>query len=267
MSLVSKVQIVQKTDRGKLRSHNEDSVGSEPSMGLAILADGMGGHNSGEIASAMAVADVLKKFNSAYTSIQHGEVDGVSGLTHETELLRKSIEEASRNIYEASEASLADRGMGTTAVSLLFLDNKVSIAHVGDSRAYRLRGSHFEVLTQDHSLIQELVREGFYTREEAARCGQKNVITRALGIAPQVEVDAAEETVDVDDIYLMCSDGLTDMVTDDSIRRILEETRHDIESAADKLVMRANDNGGADNISVVLARIHDPFPFEESFAK
>lgn len=264
-SLASKVHIVQKTDTGMKRDHNEDSVGSEPDIGLAILADGMGGHNSGEIASAMTVAHVLERFKTSYRNLLHTEVDWETGLTQETLLLRDSIEEANAKIHEAAEASLANRGMGTTAVGLLFLNNKVSVAHVGDSRAYRLRDGNFELLTEDHSLLQELVRKGFYTREEASASVQKNVITRALGIEPKVEVDVAEEIADVDDIYLMCSDGLTDMVGDDDIHRIIQEREDDIEGAADELVLAANENGGKDNISVILARVINPFPLEESF--
>lgn len=266
MGLQSKVQIVHKTDTGMKRDHNEDSVGSEASIGLAILADGMGGHKSGEIASAMAVSHVLEKFKTSYRNIEHGEVDWESGLTQETMLLGEAIEESNYNIHQASEASPANRGMGTTAVGFLFLNNKVSIAHVGDSRAYRLRQGDFEMLTEDHSLLQELIRKGFYTKEEAEKSDQKNVITRALGIDAKVEVDLAEEITDVGDLYLACSDGLTDMVGDDDIHRVLHECGDDIEKAADELVMMANENGGKDNISVILARVIAPFPLEETFA-
>lgn len=266
MSMIGKVQIVHKTDTGMKRDHNEDSVGSEKSIGLAILADGMGGHKSGEIASAMTVSHVLEKFQTSFKNVQYGEIDWESGLTQESILLREAIEESNYQINKASEASAANRGMGTTAVGLLFLNNKVSIAHVGDSRAYRLRNGNFEMLTEDHSLLQELVRKGFYTKEEAEKSDQKNVITRALGIEPEVEVDLAEEITDVEDIYLVCSDGLTDMVSDDSIHRILQDYGDDIERAVDELVMAANENGGKDNISVILARIVTPFPMEDTIA-
>lgn len=265
MSLTSKIEIICKTDTGRKRDHNEDAVGAESSIGLAILADGMGGHNSGEIASAMTIAHVMEKFKTSYKNVLHGEVDWESNLTQETLLLKEAIEEANGEIFEASQASMANRGMGTTAVGILFLNNKVSIAHVGDSRCYRLRDGNFELLTEDHSLLQELVRKGFYTREEARLSDQKNVITRALGIDSRVMVDVAEEIVDVNDIYLVCSDGLTDMVSDDDIHRILQEREDDIESAADELVMAANENGGKDNISVILARVVNSFPLEESF--
>lgn len=264
MSLANKIEIVHKTDTGMKRDHNEDSVGSLPNIGLAILADGMGGHKSGEIASAMCVATVLEKFKTSFRNVQLGEVDWESGLNQETLLLGESIQESNYNIHKASQDSPANRGMGTTAVGFLFLNDKVSIAHVGDSRAYRLRNGNFEMLTEDHSLLQELVRKGFYTKEEAEQSGQKNVITRALGIEPQVEVDLAEEITDVGDIYLACSDGLTDMVDDDEIHRILQECGEDIETAVDKLVLTANENGGKDNISVILARVIGSFPLEET---
>jgi len=266
MSLASKVEIVHKTDTGLRRDHNEDSVGSEKSIGLAILADGMGGHNSGEIASAMTVAHVLERFKKSFKTLDHGGLDWESGLTQETILLQDALMEANQEIYSAAQSSLANRGMGTTAVGMLFLNNKVSIAHVGDSRAYRLRDGSFELLTEDHSLLQELVRKGFYTLEEARHSDQKNVITRALGIDSRVMVDIAEEITDVGDIYLACSDGLTDMVSDDEIHRILQENEEDIETAADELVMAANEHGGKDNISVILAKVVNPFPLEESFA-
>lgn len=264
MSLATKIQIVQKTDTGLKRDHNEDSVGSEKTIGLAVLADGMGGHKSGEIASAMTIAHVLKTFKSSFKKIEHGEVDWESGLTNETMLLGRAIEESNQNIFQASCDNVANRGMGTTAVGLLFLNDKVSIAHVGDSRAYRLRNGSFEMLTEDHSLLQELVRKGFYSREEAEASDQKNVITRALGIEKEVEVDLSEEITDVNDIYLLCSDGLTDMVSDDVIHKILQEYGEDIEKAADELVITANENGGKDNISVILARVLSPFPLSET---
>ena len=266
MSLASKIEIVQKTDTGLRRDHNEDSVGVEKAIGLAVLADGMGGHNSGEIASAMAVAHVLERFKKNYKNLDHGGLDWETGLTQETILLQSTIKEANQEIYNAAQSSLSHRGMGTTVVGMLFLNNKVSIAHVGDSRAYRLRDGSFELLTEDHSLLQELVRKGFYTREEARQSDQKNVITRALGIDPRVTIDIAEEITDVGDIYLACSDGLTDMVSDNEIHRILQENDKDMETAADELVLAANENGGKDNISVILARVVNPFPLEESFA-
>jgi len=264
MSLATKIQIVQKTDTGLKRDHNEDSVGSEKALGLVVLADGMGGHKSGEIASAMTVAHVLKTVKSLYRKIDHGQVDWESGLTRETMLLGKAIEESNQNIFQASAENLANRGMGTTAVAMLFLNDKVSIAHVGDSRAYRLRNESFEMLTEDHSLLQELVRKGFYSKEEAEQSDQKNVITRALGIEKEVDVDLSEEVTDVEDIYLLCSDGLTDMVSDDLIHKILQECGEDIEKAADELIMTANEHGGKDNISVILARVLNAFPLSET---
>ena len=266
MNLSTKIEIVHKTDTGMKRDHNEDSVGSNTELGLAVLADGMGGHKSGEIASAMTVSHVLEKFKQEYRNIEFGVVDWESGHTAESMLLADAITEANRNIHDASVASPANRGMGTTVVGLLFLNNKVSIAHVGDSRAYRLRNGNFEMLTEDHSLLQELVKKGFYTKEQAAESGQKNVITRALGIEPGVEVDVLEEVADLGDIYLICSDGLTDMVVDDEIHRIIQERGDDISGAADELVITANENGGKDNISVILARVVKPFPIEDNLA-
>jgi PPM family protein phosphatase len=150
--------------------------------------------------------------------------------------------------------------MGTTVVAGLFFDDKLTIAHVGDSRMYRLRDGRIEQVTQDHSLLQELVSRGFYTPEEAQRAAAKNYVTRALGVEPTVDVEITEVPALKDDVYLLCSDGLSDMVEDDDIQLTINTFGANLEIVAKQLVLLGNDNGGRDNISVVLVRVLDAFP-------
>ena len=149
--------------------------------------------------------------------------------------------------------------MGTTIVACMFYDNKISIAHVGDSRAYRLRGDEFEQLTLDHSLLQELVDRGFYSAEEAQRSTNRNYVTRALGVEPTVEVEVHEHSVMPNDIYLLCSDGLPDMVEDQDIHLTMSTINASLDVVGKQLIDLANDHGGRDNVSVMLAQVNSPF--------
>jgi protein phosphatase len=150
--------------------------------------------------------------------------------------------------------------MGTTVVAALFFDNKVTIAHVGDSRLYRQRGDKFEQVTMDHSLLQELVDRGFYSAEEAQRAANKNYVTRALGVEPQVDVEIQEVPVSKGEVFVMCSDGLSDMVEDEDIHLTINTFSANLDTVAKQLIQLANDNGGRDNVSVVMAHILDAFP-------
>jgi protein phosphatase len=150
--------------------------------------------------------------------------------------------------------------MGTTVVSALFFDNKIALAHVGDSRLYRLRDDKFEQVTMDHSLLQELVDRGFYSAEEAQRAANKNYVTRALGVEPNVEVEVQEVPVQRGDYYVLCSDGLSDMVEDDDIHLTISTFSANLDTVAKQLIQLANDNGGRDNVSVVMAHVADTFP-------
>jgi protein phosphatase len=154
--------------------------------------------------------------------------------------------------------------MGTTLVAAMFYDDKISIAHVGDSRAYRLRDDKFEQITLDHSLLQELVDRGFYTAEEAQRSTNRNYVTRALGVEPTVEVEIREYDVLPDDVYLLCSDGLSDMVEDDDIHLTISTFNDSLDVVGQQLIDLANDNGGRDNVSVMLAQVRDAFPAKRS---
>jgi protein phosphatase len=226
------------THTGKKRRHNEDAYVCEPP--LFAIADGMGGARAGEIASGLAAA-----------ALKAGEVDG-SGEERVVAL----IQEANRSVYERSSADAEVAGMGTTITVALVGDVGVTFGHVGDSRAYALRDGELEQLTDDHSLVAELVRAGKLSAEEAEHHPQRSVITRALGTDPDVDVDAFTVEARPGDVFMICSDGLTDMVGDEEIVQILER-RDSLDDAARALVSRANDAGGQDNITVIAFEITD----------
>lgn len=259
MSLKGKVVTASLTDTGRLRGNNEDAVGEDRDVGLLVLADGMGGYNAGEIASGIAVTTILDIARSQWPGLRRGHIDAVSGYCAESLMLKAAIEQAHRTIHSVAQTQPQCAGMGTTLVACLLHDDRMSIAYVGDSRLYRYRGQRLEQITRDHSLIEELVSRGHYSREDAARLVRKNIVTRALGVEPEVMVDVIEETVDVGDVILLCSDGLTDMVTDDEIGLTLANHAATLDRAAAKLVSLANACGGKDNISVVLARVDASF--------
>jgi len=241
---------------GMVRAHNEDSIFVDAEAGLAVLADGMGGYSAGEVASGIAVnvisTGLLQELKSGR---ELSKVDISSGLSHAALLLQQQIALANKGIYEAAQARPECAGMGTTLVSTVFFQNRVSIGHIGDSRCYRLRADKFEQLTHDHSLLQEQIDSGMLTAEQAKFSLNKNLVTRALGIEAIVPADIAEYRVEADDVYLMCSDGLTDMVEPDMVREIVTAKRIDLAEAAAELIDVANQNGGRDNISVILVRV------------
>ena len=241
---------------GMVRPHNEDSVYADSASGLVVLADGMGGYNAGEVASGIAVSVVSDGLAQELASGRElSKVDIQSGLTHAALLLQQQVAAANKGIYEAAQTRPECAGMGTTIVAAVFHGNRVSIGHIGDSRCYRLRGDKFEQLTHDHSLLQEQIDAGQLTPEQAKYSLNKNLVTRALGIEAIVPADIAEYRLEADDIYLLCSDGLTDMVEPPVIHSIIERTRADLSRAAADLVDLANQNGGRDNISVILVRV------------
>jgi serine/threonine protein phosphatase PrpC len=260
MNVGHAIEIAALTDVGKARSHNEDSIATDATMGLLVLADGMGGYQAGEVASGLATDEVMREVRERLPGVHEAEEDPFSGLRAASVLLRDAIVVANGRIHAASQSEERMSGMGTTLVSVLFYDNRMSIAHVGDSRLYRVRDNIFQQVTKDHSLLQHLIDQGFYTPEEALKSGKKNVVTRALGVDPSVEVDIKEEDVRVGDIYLLCSDGLNDMVGDHDIHLIISTFSGNLQLAVEQLVQMANDQGGQDNISVVLARVNRAFP-------
>ena len=244
---------------GMVRSHNEDAIFVD-AAGLAVLADGMGGYNAGEVASGIAVNMVKEGLMPELVSGRDlSKVDVHTGLTHAALLLQQQIAAANKGIYEAAQTRPECAGMGTTIVAAVFHGSRVSIAHIGDSRCYRLRGGRFEQLTRDHSLLQEQIDSGQITADQARFSLNKNLVTRALGIEAIVPADISEYRVEPDDIYLLCSDGLTDMVDTDVVHGIVDEQRATLDAAAGQLIELANQNGGRDNISVILARVPPGF--------
>ena len=264
MSLRGKMQFAELTDTGKVRDHNEDAIGSDADMGLMVLADGMGGYNAGEVASGIAVQTITELAAEGATRENRNDRDSETGLMRQTIVLRDAISRANKIIFQTAQSQTHCEGMGTTLVAALFYDNTVSVAHVGDSRAYRVRNEQLEQLTLDHSLLQELVDRGFYSEEEAQRSTNRNYVTRALGVEPAVEVEVQEFDVLPDDIYLLCSDGLPDMVEDEDIHLTISTFNASLDVVGQQLVNLANEHGGRDNVSVMLAQVLDSFAAKRS---
>ena len=260
MSLSGKIDFAELTDTGRVRDHNEDAIGSNADIGLMVLADGMGGYNAGEVASGIAVQIVTELASEGAIREESNDIDPHSGLMRQSIILRDAVYRSNKIIFQTAQSQTHCEGMGTTIVACMFYDNKVSIAHVGDSRAYRLRGGQLDQMTLDHSLLQELVDRGFYSDEEAQRSTNRNYVTRALGVEPTVEVEVHEYEVLPDDIYLLCSDGLPDMVEDDDIHLTISTFNASLDVVGQQLVDLANDHGGRDNVSVMLAQVKEAFP-------
>ena len=250
----TKLSVYGESDVGKLREHNEDFIAWDSAMGLVLLADGMGGHNAGEIASELAV-------NSIRDALQDVLAPNLiaSNVIDFNDAIRESIVYANDEIIRMANERLECAGMGTTIVVTLFHGNRIIIANVGDSRIYRLREKELTQISKDHSLVQEMLDNGYISEEEAQMSASRNLITRALGIADQVEVDVAQDTVENGDVYLLCSDGLTDLVTDDEILQLLLLYKDDFESGVEELIALANEKGGKDNISVILAGLQEAY--------
>ncbi len=264
MSLKGKIEITGKTDVGLVRDHNEDAISTETSLGLAILADGMGGHRGGEVASAITVSTIYDTLSKKLKTINEGAIDEKIGYSMESMTVHDAIMLANSNVFDSSSENEQYRGMGTTIVVVLFYNNRFTVAHVGDSRLYRIRDGVLEQLTRDHSLMQELVDRGFYTPEQARKSLNKNLVTRAIGIEENVLIDIQEDVAQIGDIYLLCSDGLSDMIEDDLIYETIKRNTDNLEKAATELIEEANRHGGKDNISVILARPLKPFPAKNS---
>jgi protein phosphatase len=237
------------THRGRLRLHNEDCVAADAAIGFAVLADGMGGHNAGEVASRMAV-DVITSGIQAV--IKKAALH--PGVSTES-VIANHISQANERIYEAGQARSEYSGMGTTVVVALWHDRSVSVGHVGDSRMYRLRARQLKQLTHDHSLAQEHVDLGLLSTEQARTAPIRSVLTRTVGNGSHVTAELNTFPVVADDLYLLCSDGLTDMLTDEQISEALTSFGTPIQKAADQLIAQANHHGGVDNVSVILVRI------------
>ena len=240
------------TDPGMTRENNEDAVAVDSLTGLCILADGMGGYNAGEIASGMACA-FIKSEMSRWLS-QAGKNASAKEIKRALEIC---VQNANQAIFNSANANPQYTGMGTTLVVGVFQAERLVLGHIGDSRCYRLRAGVFEQITKDHSLLQEQIDSGLITPEQALTSSNKNLVTRALGVEDSVLLDVAEHRVAPGDIFLMCSDGLSDMVRDSAIADIMAG-HATLEQKSNQLIAAANDNGGRDNISVVLIRAKQP---------
>ncbi len=251
----ARVRFAGDTNIGRKRDHNEDSISLPEGERLAIVADGMGGHASGEVASRLAVELIVDHFTETgkqQTLTWPYKVD--RDMRKDINRMVTGIMLANLEIWERSQREARFKGMGTTCVAIYFLDDHLIIGHVGDSRCYRQRGTEFSQLTEDHSLINDYIRMKRVTPEEAENWPHKNVIVRALGMKESVQVDIFTETPRLGDIYVLCTDGLSGMITDDEIRTIAKGEA-ELDKACEKLIAAANANGGVDNITVVLARI------------
>jgi serine/threonine protein phosphatase PrpC len=241
-------EICTQTDTGMARDNNEDAVAFDPVTRLCILADGMGGYNAGEIASGMAVAFIKSEMSRWLSQ---------AGLHANAREVRRAmeicVENANHSIFNAANSNPQYTGMGTTLVVGVFQDDRLMLGHIGDSRCYRLRGTEFQQITKDHSLLQEQIDAGLITAEQALTSLNKNLVTRALGVEDTVMVEVNEHRVEDGDIYVMCSDGLSDMIKDGAIAQIMLGA-DSLEQKAKDLIVAANQAGGRDNISVVLAQ-------------
>lgn len=236
------------TDPGRVRTNNEDSVVFDQATRHAVLADGMGGHNAGEVAAALATSLITSGLTQWLSTA--GEQPGTQPTRQQIE---RCVDHANRAICQAAQANPAYAGMGTTLVLAVYHGERMLLGHVGDSRCYRLRGRQLSQLTKDHSVLQEYIDGGFLSGAQTAFLPNKNLVTRALGVETDAMLELNEHSVASGDIYLMCSDGLTDMVDDAQIRSILQQDAPLVQ-IADELVRAANSNGGQDNITVLLVK-------------
>ena len=234
-----------RSDVGLLREGNEDAAYAGPR--LLAVADGMGGHAAGEVASAAAI--------SALSRLDEG-VPGTDLL----DALADAVIDANHTLHNMVVADPSFEGMGTTLTAMLWSDGRMALCHIGDSRAYRLRDNRFEQMTLDHSLLQELVDRGFYSQQEAQRATNKNYVTRALGVEQNVEVEIHEQPAQKSDYYVLCSDGLSDMIEDEDIHLTISTFSANLDTVAKQLIQLSNDNGGRDNVSVIMAHVQEPFP-------
>lgn len=243
-----------RTDVGRVRENNEDSFALAPELNLFVLSDGMGGLASGEAASRMTTETVLARCRETADPSVTLIGEPITGVSNVSNRLASAIRWANREVYQAARQSATRQGMGATVVALWFTDEgRVSVAHVGDSRAYRLRGGDFTQLTDDHSFVAEQVRRGMMTKREAGESTMQNVLMRALGIEPEVQVDVNEELLMEADTLLLCSDGLFRELSDAQIVSVLEDAE-DPPGAADTLVDLANQAGGGDNVTAIVVK-------------
>ena len=262
MDVTKAVSVARMSDVGLMRSQNEDSVASDLTTGLIMVADGMGGYKAGEIASQMTTLIVAAEL--AELIHQQSQSRRVHQLSL-PEMLKRAVAVANNLVYQTSQQQPICSGMGTTLVVGIFYDNKIIVGHIGDSRLYRFRDGVLAQLTEDHSLLQEQINAGLISKEQARMSNDGHLVTRALGTEPEVELELNEYEVLIGDSYLLCSDGLTDLVEDDEIEEVIASSNGNIHLAANSLIRLANKYGGADNVSVVIALVKDSFAIKQGW--
>ena len=251
------------SDVGKRRQKNEDSFLIDESAFLYVVADGMGGHLGGDFASKMAVETIVEIINSLEADPEMTLQEGGAAVRagDPQSYLRYAVGLASKRIFDKANEEISLKGMGTTAVALLFRSNKVYVANVGDSRAYRIRDEAIQQITKDHSLVGEQIRAGILSEEDARVHRLKNIITRSVGFQESVEPDVDIRVIREGDRFLLCSDGLSNLILDDEIRDVV--ATNDLKAACERLVDVANERGGDDNITVVIAEVEALDELEE----
>ena len=260
MSLRQALNMSAITDAGRARDKNEDAVAVDVDCGVAILADGMGGYNAGEIASSMTITLLMQGLQAGLATI--AAVEDSYALER---LVRELVASVNVAVYDRACSQAQYEGMGTTLVLAVFRDSRVLVAHIGDSRLYRLRGGELTQLTRDHSLLQEQLDNGMLAPEDAPSSNNKNLVTRALGVETEVLLDINVFDAARGDMYLLCSDGLTDMVAESDIHAAMSLMGGNLSVAANELVALANEQGGRDNISVALVQVLKPYPTRLGF--
>ncbi len=244
------------SDRGRVRKNNEDAFWADPGLGFFAVADGMGGHAAGEVASRLALETLRQSIAESKQKRQtEGSPDQTALLSPPSTLLVNGIRLANQAVFQSSQEKEEYRGMGTTIVALYFFDSSSVVAHVGDSRLYRIRGGKIAQLTEDHSLVWEQYRQGLISKEALSGSSLKNIVTRALGMNPTVDVDVQETDLKRGDLLILCSDGLSDLVRDEELMETVLGASGDLHRACRELTQLANQRGGKDNITVLLIQI------------
>jgi serine/threonine protein phosphatase PrpC len=247
------IEMAAVTDAGSVRQFNEDSIVIDPAIRVAVLADGMGGHRAGEVASHMATQTILSCLRP-----RRGQFPTGVGQPSPLQAIEASINRANQAVFDAALGEPTYRGMGTTLAMAQFYDNRVVLGHIGDSRIYRLRNNTLQLLTRDDSLLRDQVELGLISAADSSASHNRSLVTRALGIDKSVRAHVREDDAFPGDIYLLCSDGLNDLVDDDDVELIVSALRTNLPLAASHLVQAAKDNGGYDNVSVILAEVKKP---------
>ncbi len=252
-----RIRFAGKTDVGQVRAHNEDQLLVPSEMAIGVVSDGMGGHACGEVASELTIETIDEFYKRTQEDVAPTWPLRMPQAELERDRITTAIKLANSRIFETAQAEAEKKGMGCTVDMIYFVQERAFIGHVGDSRVYRIRHGVMEQVTEDHSLLNDYKRMKEMSGEEVQNFPHKNVVVRALGLAEQVKVDVIVEESVLGDVYLLCTDGLTDMLTDDEISEIVQGHER-LDSACAKLIEAANDAGGKDNITAVIARVEAP---------